>query len=98
MKLAIGQRVEIKISAEEMQNDLLSLIDGATATISEIYKNQYEPNVVRIEVELDEPVDLNGERVRVVPGLYEDNIIQSNMNESKKQVKSFLAFQKFGIR
>lgn len=98
MKLAIGQNVEIKIDVEEMQNELLSMIDGKTATISEIYKNQYEPDVIRIEVELDEPVELNGEMVRVVPGLYEDNIIQNDINESKKHVKSFLTIQKFGKR
>lgn len=98
MKLAIGQPVEIKIDVEEMQNELLSLIDGRTAVISEIYKNQYEPNVARIEVELDEPVELNGEMIRVVPGLYEDNIIPSSTNESRKHVKSFLDIQKFRNR
>jgi len=64
----------IKADAEELQNGVIEMVDGTTGTISEIYQNSYEPDVDRFEVELDEPIEYNGERIQVVPGLYEDNI------------------------
>lgn len=64
----------IKADVEELQNGVIEMVDGTSGTISEIYQNSYEPDVDRFEVELDEPIEYNGERIKVVPGLYEDNI------------------------
>lgn len=74
MKFSIGDRIMIKADAEELQNGVIEMVDGTTGTISEIYQNSYEPDVDRFEVELDEPIEYNGENLTVVPGLYSDNI------------------------
>lgn len=90
MKFNIGDRIVIRVSAEEMQNTLLEAVDGLPATISEIYQNSYDPDTDRFEVELDEPVSVNGEEYRVIPGLYLDNIepIDKKGNDSKYQAKN----------
>jgi Family of unknown function (DUF5824) len=85
MNFSVGDKVRILVGPEEMQNEVLEKVDGATATISEIYQNSYEPDVDRYEVELDEPVDFHGEDLIVIPGLYEDNLeaVSSNVDEAK---------------
>jgi len=85
MNFSVGDKVRILVGPEEMQNEVLEKVDGATATISEIYQNSYEPDVDRYEVELEEPVDFHGEELIVIPGLYTDNIelIRSATNEAK---------------
>ena len=82
MNFNIGDRIVIRISAEEMQNDLLEAVDGLPATISEIYQNSYDPDTDRFEVELDEPVRVNGDSYRIIPGLYLDNIESINKSGS----------------
>ena len=81
--------VVIRIGAEEMQNALLQEIDGALAEVSEIYTNSYEPGVKRIEVTLVHEIEHNGETIKVVPGLYEDNIEPAN-GPARKTEKSQL--------
>lgn len=85
MKFRIGDRVIVRAEAEEMQNALFQEIDGSTATVSEVYQNAYEPGVFRIEIELDTPIELHGERVKVVPGLYVDNLEKiDRVSENRK--------------
>ena len=74
MKFNVGDRIVIRVSAEEMQNNLLEAVDGLPAVITEIYQNSYDPETDRFEVELEEPVSVNGESYTVIPGLYLDNI------------------------
>jgi len=90
MKFSIGDRIMIKADAEELQNGVIEMVDGTTGTISEIYQNNYEPDVDRFEVELDEPIEYNGERINVVPGLYSDNIelIKSRKTAAEKTSRS----------
>ena len=93
MKFKIGDKVIVRAEAEEMQNALFQEIDGASATVSEVYQNSYEPGVFRIEVELDEPVNVHGEMIRTVPGLYMDNIERVNRtNESRVHKGWFSGF------
>lgn len=88
MKFSIGDKVMIKADAEELQNQVIEMVDGQIGTISEIYQNSYEPEVDRFEVELEEPIEYNGETLRVVPGLYEDNIdLIDRMRERGKPQK-----------
>ena len=90
MKFSIGDRIMIKADAEELQNGVIEMVDGTTGTISEIYQNSYEPDVDRFEVELDEPIEYNGERIAVVPGLYLDNIelVKSRKAAAEKTSRS----------
>jgi hypothetical protein len=90
MKFSIGDRIMIKADAEELQNGVIEMVDGTTGTISEIYQNSYEPDVDRFEVELDEPIEYNGDRIRIVPGLYSDNIelIKSRKTAAEKTGRS----------
>lgn len=81
MKFSIGDKIMIKADVEELQNVVIEMVDGSTGTISEIYRNSYEPDVDRFEVELDQPVEYNGETIRVVPGLYKDNIERLDKRE-----------------
>jgi len=85
MKFRIGDRVIVRAEAEEMQNALFQEIDGATATVSEVYQHAYEPGVFRIEIELDTPIELHGERIQTVPGLYVDNLEKiDRVNENRR--------------
>ena len=90
MKFSIGDRIMIKADAEELQNGVIEIVDGATGTISEIYQNSYEPDVDRFEVELDEPIDYSGDQLSTVPGLYSDNIevIKSRKTSAEKKIRS----------
>ena len=84
MKFNVGDKVTLHIDAEEMQNSLLEAVDGLTAVITEVYQNNYEPEVDRFEVELEHPIEINGERHVVVPGLYVDNLeLIESTNEAK---------------
>lgn len=91
MKFKIGDKVIVRAEAEEMQNALFQEIDGASATVSEVYRNSYEPNVFRIEVELDQPVNVNGEMIRTVPGLYMDNIERVNRTNESRSHKGWFS-------
>ncbi len=91
MKLSVGDKIRIHVDVEEMQNDLLEMVDGQEAVITEIYQNSYEPDVDRIEVELVNPVEFHGQNLVVVPGLYIDNIEKiEELQESKKTGKRYL--------
>ncbi|CAB4218530.1 hypothetical protein UFOVP1604_29 [uncultured Caudovirales phage] len=91
MKLSVGDKIRIHVDVEEMQNDLLEMVDGQEAVITEIYQNSYEPDVDRIEVELVNPVEFHGQSLVVVPGLYMDNIEKiEKIQESKKTDKRYL--------
>ena len=84
MKFSVGDTIEIKVDVEELQNGLLELVDGMKAVISEIYQNAYEPDVDRYEVELVKPIEFEGERIVVIPGLYEDNLeLVKSTNEGR---------------
>jgi hypothetical protein len=74
MKFSVGDTVVIQVDVEELQNDLLQMVDGMKATVSEVYQNSYEPDVDRYEVELIEPIEFEDQKIVVVPGLYEDNL------------------------
>jgi hypothetical protein len=92
MKLSVGDKIRIHVDVEEMQNDLLEMVDGQEAVITEIYQNSYEPDVDRIEVELVNPVEFHGQNLVVVPGLYIDNIEKiEKLQESKKIGKRYLS-------
>lgn len=91
MKLSVGDKIRIHVDVEEMQNDLLEMVDGQEAVITEIYQNSYEPEVDRIEVELVNPVEFHGQSLVVVPGLYMDNIEKiEKIQESKKTDMRYL--------
>jgi hypothetical protein len=92
MKLSVGDKIRIHVDVEELQNDLLEMVDGQEAVITEIYQNSYEPDVDRIEVELVNPVEFHGQSLVVVPGLYIDNIEKiEKLEESKKTGKRYLS-------
>ena len=74
MKFNIGDTVEIKMDAEDSQHELLHMIDGMLAKVTEVYQVTFEPEVDRYEVELFDPVEYEGREVIVIPGLYEDNL------------------------
>jgi hypothetical protein len=90
MEFNIGDRVYVRANSEEMQSPLFQAIDGASAKITEVYNTTYEPDVKRIEVTLDNPVDVDGQQMTVIPGLYIDNIEKADgkskrpMNNKKK--------------
>jgi hypothetical protein len=86
MEFNIGDRVILRISDEEMQNETLEAVDGQPATITEIYQNSYQPQVNRFEVELDHPVKINGQTLRVIPGLYDDNIERESVDQISERV------------
>ena len=86
MKLSVGDKIRIHVDVEEMQNDLLEMVDGQEAVITEIYQNSYEPDVDRIEVELVNPVEFHGQSLVVVPGLYMDNIEKIEIYSSSVRV------------
>jgi len=91
MKLSVGDKIRIHVDVEEMQNDLLEMVDGQEAIVTEIYQNSYEPDVDRIEVELVNPVEFHGQNLVVVPGLYMDNIEKiEKIQESKKTSNRYL--------
>ena len=95
MKLSVGDKIRIIVDVEEMQNDLLEMVDGQEAVITEIYQNSYEPDVDRIEVELVHPIEFHGQRLVVVPGLYMDNIekledLRESIKLSRKYLRSFI--------
>ena len=92
MKLSVGDKIRIHVDVEELQNDLLEMVDGQEAVITEIYQNSYEPEVDRIEVELVNPVEFHGQSLTAVPGLYMDNIKKiEKLEESKKTGKRYLS-------
>ena len=73
-KFNVGDTVMVRANSEELQDELFQAIDGALAVISEIYRTTYEPDVDRFEVTLKNPVKVNGSEIKIVPGLYIDNI------------------------
>ena len=84
MKLNIGDQVIFRASAEEQQNALFELIDGASATVTEVDSPIYAPFITFVEIKLDEPVELNGEMIKIVTGLDPDNIQKLDaVSESK---------------
>lgn len=74
MNFSMGDRVILKIDDKAQTDELLALINGLEAIVSEIYQNVYEPEVNRYEVELAQPIMFEGTRTVVIPGLYEDNL------------------------
>lgn len=89
MKFSIGDKVIIKVDVEELQHDLLQMVDGMQATVSEVYQNAYEPDVDRYEVELIEPIEFEDQKIVVVPGLYEDNLEKvESVKEGRAMPKS----------
>jgi hypothetical protein len=89
MAFNIGDEIIVRANAEEMQSPLFQAIDRVKATISELYHTEYEPDVMRVEVTLINPVVIGGERITVVPGLYIDNIERVDSNSvTKKNRKS----------
>ena len=84
MKLNIGDQVIFRASAEEQQNALFELIHGASATVTEVDSPIYAPFITFVEIKLDEPVELNGEMIKIVTGLDPDNIQKLDaVSESK---------------
>lgn len=82
MNWSIGDRVIITIGPEDSQNAFLQAVDGLEAEVSMVYENPYEPGVKRFEVMLTTPTEFDGEKVKKVDGLYEDNLERLQM-ESK---------------
>jgi len=88
MKLNIGDKVIFRASAEEQQNALFELIDGASATVTEVDSPIYAPHIKFVEIKLDEPVELNGEMVKMVNGLDPDNIEKLDAVSESKLVRN----------
>jgi hypothetical protein len=86
MDFKIGDSVLVRANSEEMQGELFQAIDGAHAKISEIYHTRYEPTVLRFEVTLVEPVEVDREMVKVIPGLYIDNIERFDEANDREKV------------
>lgn len=82
MNWSIGDKVTIKMGAEDAQNELIKAADGMRAKVSLIYTNPYEPDINRYEVELFEPVRIDDESITTIDGLYDDNLSRESMNES----------------
>ena len=74
MEFNVGDTVRIKATEDERKSELFQAIAGTKATISEIYSTRYEPNVKRYEITLFNAIELNGENLTVIPGLYADNL------------------------
>ena len=101
-EFGIGNRIMIHANEEEQQDELFQKIDGATGEVTEIYEVEYQPGVKRVEVTLDKPVEVNGETMQVIDGLYMDNLEHivnrkkeeppTSLPESRRAFSSFLAF------
>lgn len=86
----------VRANSEELQSELFQAIDGVRAEITEIYHTEYEPDVTRFEVTLENPVEVGGESIIVIPGLYEDNIEPANgAPTSKNENKAISNFKIF---
>jgi len=86
MNFSQGDRVIIRVDVDSLVDPLFNAIDGLKATIFDIYQNMYEPETNRFEVELDYPVRVEGEIVKTVPGLYEDNLEPLDETEIHKKM------------
>jgi hypothetical protein len=95
MAFELGDKVMVRANSDELESDLFQAIDGVRAEITEIYSTDYEPDVKRYEVTLENPVEINGERLAVVPGLYEDNLEKAE--GKKKQLSENRAVTKFAL-
>jgi len=74
MEFNVDDVVRIKATGEELKSELFQAIAGAKAKVSEVYSTRYEPDVKRYEVTLANAIELNGENLSVIPGLYVDNL------------------------
>ncbi len=95
MTFELGDKVMIRANSDELDSELFQAIDGTRAEITEIYATEYEPNVKRYEVTLENPTEVNGERLSVVPGLYEDNLEKAE--GEKKPLSENRAIPKFAL-
>lgn len=93
MTFEFGDRVRIKTNEEELKSELFQKLNGALGEITEVYSNDYQPDVKRYEVTLDEPVYVNNERFKVIPGLYADNL----SSPEKPKVSENRAITKFAV-
>ena len=93
MKYEIDDRVVLKFSAERLQEKLFEAVDGLTAVVTERYNQALMPDVDFYEVELEEPIEYNGERLVVISGLIESDLEpfeKKEMNEKKKINPAYL--------
>lgn len=95
MSFKLWDRVIIKANPEEKKNKLFQLIDGATGKITEIYYNEYEPEVERYEIKLDEFIEYEGNSMRIIPGLYADNLQKNEKPDNKVKENRTVPFAVF---
>lgn len=92
MKYDIGTRVRLTFSEERLQDKLFETVDGLTAIVVERYQQQLIPDVDFYEVELEKPIEYNGERLVVISGLLESDLeeFDAGLDEKKKINPSYL--------
>lgn len=99
MSFQLGDRVTIKANTkDETSSSLFRKIHGATGKISEIYYLDYQPETERYEVTLDNTIEYGDERLKVIPGLYEDNLehdesFKKPKKPNERAFESFVAFE-----
>lgn len=86
MEFNVDDVVRIKATGEELKSELFQAINGTKAKVSEVYSTRYEPDVKRYEVTLANAIELNGENVSVIPGLYRDNLEPYVERDEKDEV------------
>lgn len=87
MKYDIDDRVVLKFSAERLQEKLFEAVDGLTAVVTERYKQALMPDVDFYEVELEKPIEYNGERLVVISGLIESDLEPFDSRELSEKKK-----------
>lgn len=74
MRFEIDDKVRLQFSEERLQNEIFEMADGLTATVVERYSQAYMPEVELYEVELDQPIEKDKERIVVISGLLEKDL------------------------
>lgn len=74
MRFTIDDRVRLTFSPERLEDELFQEADGLTATVVERYQQSHLPDIDFYEVELDEPIEVNGRRIVVLSGLMREDL------------------------
>jgi len=86
MKFDINDKVRLTFSAERLQEELFEAIDGSIATVVERYQLPHLPNVDFYEVELDEPVEINGRNQVLFSGLTSEELSAVDQVDEKAKI------------
>jgi hypothetical protein len=85
MKFDIDDKVIVRFSEERKDSDrLFRMADGEFATVVERYTQAHIPNVFFYEVELEQPVEISGERIVLLSGLLEKELEKIEPTDERK--------------